>query len=79
MKATNEAPELDVLLRQYKVAFPDAVSPLANSMSFGPEHLCYILREAKGREIVWSYPDQAEGVLDGCVFHYKVAGPSAQS
>ena len=73
MKATNEAPELDVLLRQYKAAHPHALSPLANSMSFGPEHLCYILREAKGREIVWSYPDQAAGVFDGCAYHYKEA------
>ena len=73
MKATNEADELNALLQQYKAAFPGAVSPLANSMAFGPEALCAILREAKDREIVWSYPGLAEGVFDGCAYHYKEA------
>ena len=71
MNASPTDLELDALLRQYTVAFPHAVSPLANSMAYGPEALCAILREANGRAIVWSYPGLAQGVLDGCAYHYN--------
>ena len=73
MDASPTDLELDALLRQYKAAHPHAVSPLMYSMDFGPEALCATLREANGREIVWSYPGQAQGVLDGCAYHYKDA------
>ena len=65
--------ELDALLRQYKLAFPDAESPLANAWNYSPESLCAILREAKGREIVWSYPGLDQGVLDGCAYEFMEA------
>ena len=52
---------------------PDAESPMTNAMDFGPEWLCVILRKANGREIVMSYPGQAQGVLDGYVYIFREA------
>ncbi|GAB3879670.1 hypothetical protein GCM10028824_43490 [Hymenobacter segetis] len=65
--------EFDALLNEYHQRFPDAVSPATYMMSFGPEQLCTILRKANGQEIVFSYPDQDQGVLDGCIYYYKEA------
>jgi hypothetical protein len=65
--------ELDALLRQYQLDFPDAESPMANAWNYSPAYLRDILREANGREIVWSYPGLDQGVLDGCAYHYKDA------
>lgn len=53
--------------------FPNAEHPQANSMIFGPECLRDILLEANGREILWSYPDPALGISDGCEYCYKEA------
>ena len=68
---SNYESELTTLLDAYQQLFPEAESPLSHMMGFGPEQLCTILREANGREIVFSYPGLEQGVLDGCAFHYK--------
>lgn len=68
----NES-ELPALLQEYQQRFPEAESPTSYMMGFGPGQLCTILREANGREIVFSYPGLGRGVLDGCTYHYKEA------
>ena len=77
MHASPTNTELDALLRQYKAAYPHAMSPLMCSMDFGPTSVRHPA-DANGREIVMSHPGLAQGVLDGCAYHYKEAEPSTQ-
>ncbi|HEX8505360.1 MAG TPA: hypothetical protein VF630_08335 [Hymenobacter sp.] len=56
--------ELELLENAYRQRFPNAQQ--LEGFSFGPENLVEILREANGREIVFSYPLQNQGVVDGC-------------
>ena len=73
MEADNTDEELDALLRKYKHDFPQAEHPMSNVMCFGPDMVRDILIEANGREIVWSYPDPALGICDGCEYRFKEA------
>ncbi|RSK38964.1 GIY-YIG nuclease family protein [Hymenobacter perfusus] len=69
----TEADELEVLLNVYRRRYPHAEDPMSNLFGFGPCGLLSLLREAQGREIVFSYPGLEEGVLDGCTYHFKEA------
>lgn len=63
--------ELQTLESAYRQVFPHAQE--LERFSFGPEFLIEILREANGREIVFSYPLQAlhPGASDGCAYEFK--------
>ena len=63
--------ELAELEAAYRQVFPEAGG--FDYFSYGPSNLIKILREANGREIVFSYPGQDKGVLDGAVYRYKDA------
>ncbi|MBO0360876.1 GIY-YIG nuclease family protein [Hymenobacter sp. BT186] len=63
--------ELAALLNDYHQRYPKAESPASYMMGFGPEQLCAILRNADGREIVFSHPGLDQGVLNGCAYRYN--------
>lgn len=69
MKDERILQELQTLESAYRQSFPDAQE--LERFSFGPENLIKILREANGREIVFKYPLQDQGVLDGCEYSFK--------
>lgn len=67
---SDQESELTALLDAYQERFPAAESPITYMIGFGPEQLCSILREANGREIMFSYPGLGQGVVDGCAYRF---------
>lgn len=68
--------ELQALESGYRQKFPNAQE--LERFSFSAENLIEILREANGREVVFSYPLQLEnpGACDGCEYSFKEAAVS---